>query len=512
MVLAILCVAVAVSNFVVLHRIEERDSHRDTVFPVYANNLVKKTAQDRKIRKKQSSTQNREEGQIGQEVEQRRDQPLKDDDGFVFHIVFSSGCNALQDWQSYMFFYHIMASGFTGNVTRVASCETDEQAAALRKSHNEQISSLMSPKFLLHTTPDYTHMAPGEKYNFFNKPFGVRHWMEHGLDFANQEMKFAKTIVVLMDPDQFLMRPFRRDMTNEAGLWHGKDSGYRIVDQGQPMAALYGFGGSWIRKLNVTELLELPALQNMPPHVNEQSRLRTLTPQEVGQSYAVGPPYVVQASDMWKIVRTWADLVVPIHQQMAGGTFLAEMFAYCMAAAHWNLPHQISRSFMISDPEVAAAEAWVDWIDVKQKDVSDDKDICSLDFSPMPHVFHFCQRFYIGPYFFSKYQIPKTPPDDVFLSCEHALFQEPPLNVMDLYTTAITLDGEHHTLPDTATRRRMAFGVCQLIPRLNAAATFYKQHHCDASVANYSKVFVHETHEAKKQRLAREKAAQKQHR
>ena len=435
-------------------------------------------------------------------------------DGFVFHIVFSSGCNALQDWQSYMFFYHIMASGFTGNVTRVASCETDEQAAALRKSHNEQISSLMSPKFLLHTTADYTHMAPGQKYNFFNKPFGIRHWMEDGLDFANQEAKFAKTIVVLMDPDQFLMRPFRRDMTNEPELWHGNNSGYRIVDQGQPMAALYGFGGSWIRKLNVTELLELPALKNMPPHVNEQSRLRTLTPQEIGQSYAIGPPYVVQASDMWKIVRTWADLVVPIHQQMAGGTFLAEMFGYCAAAAHWNLPHQISRSFMISDPDVAAAEAWVDWIDVKQKDeetgrpVSADKDICSLNFAPMPHVFHFCQRFYIGHFFFSKYQIPKTPPDDMFLSCEHALFQEPPLNVMDLYTTAITLDGEHHTLPDMVKRRRMAFGVCQLLPRFNAAATFYKQHHCDASVANYSKVFVHETHEAKKQRLARQKSAE----
>ena len=41
--------------------------------------------------------------------------------GYVFHIVFSTGCNAFQDWQSYAFFYHVMASGFTGNVSRTNS-------------------------------------------------------------------------------------------------------------------------------------------------------------------------------------------------------------------------------------------------------------------------------------------------------------------------------------------------------------------------------------------------------
>ena len=37
-----------------------------------------------------------------------------------YHVVFSTGCSAFQDWQSYVFFHRALLSGQEGHVTRVA--------------------------------------------------------------------------------------------------------------------------------------------------------------------------------------------------------------------------------------------------------------------------------------------------------------------------------------------------------------------------------------------------------
>jgi hypothetical protein len=62
------------------------------------------------------------------------------------------------------------------------------------------------------------------------------------------------------------------------------------------------------------------------------------------------------------------------------------MFAYSTAAAHLNLPHQISKSFMISDAGAGRLEPWK-WIDNKES-----SEVCALDFELLPNVFHFCQK------------------------------------------------------------------------------------------------------------------------
>ena len=441
-----------------------------------------------------------------------------DDEAYVFHIVFSSGCNALQDWQSYAFLYQVWKSGFTGNVTRVASCQSDEAAQTLQRHFETHIQQHMSNRFQLHITPDYSHLVSDRHaYNFFNKPHGIHHWMTEGLHFPQQASQYQRTIIVLMDPDQFLLRPFEQDMTHGRELWTSESTGYRTIQKGQPMAALYGFGGDYINHLNVTELLTVPGIREGA----STSGLRNVTASLLARHYAVGPPYVVQADDMYEIVTSWSQLVVPIYQQEMRGqspsnqnaAFLAEMHAYSLAAAHLNLPHQVSKSFMISDPESGREEAWAEWIDKTPRDEMEGKgdndendsndatNICSLNYRYMPHAYHYCQRVYIGPYFFSKYQVPKSPPDDDILACSHPLYQEAPANVMDLYNSSVTLDGQWHNLSQRQ-RRRMAFGVCQILPRLNAAVAFYKQHHCSpASAANYSKVFIHESHDVKAKRL-----------
>jgi len=422
--------------------------------------------------------------------------------GYTFHIVVSSGCNSLQDWQSYMFFYNIKISGFKGDVTRVASCETKEAANLLKTLHKEQIA-IMSPNFHLHTTPDYANLVK-PKYNFFNKPFGIRHWMEHGLGLPANLPKYEKTIIVIMDPDQALLRPFVQDMTDEPEVW-SDPNGYKVVKRGQPMAAKYEYGGTWINKINVDQLLQVNA--TIKRVSRSESGLNTWTPQLMTDHFTIGAPYVAVMADMFEIVVTWAEFVVPIHAQMGDGTFMAEMYGYDAAAAHLNLPHQMSNSFMISNTAGdSSSEAWRQWVDGRSSE-----DVCSMDMNPVPHTLHFCQRYYIGEYFFSKYKLPTEPPNDIFLSCQHPLLKEPPKNVADIYNSSQSLDGTPYKL-SPRDRIRMAFVICQMFPRLNGAATFYKDHHCkddSANPGNYSKVFVFEQNAVKDKRLKREREARK---
>jgi peptidyl serine alpha-galactosyltransferase len=433
-----------------------------------------------------------------------------------FHFVFSTGCSIFQDWQSYVFFYHVLASRQdNAHVTRIASGCKDDEAAILRKQHEDEIASTMSRNFFLHLTPDYSKIVPGDNYKFFNKPFGLRHWMETALGYhpnsPSEKNENDDMVIVIFDPDQFLIRPFVQDFTNEPELWTkrlrtntttGAESS-RQVERGRPMGARYAFGGNWIHQVKISEILN---------STTAPSPVRNWTVDYVDDYFSVGPPYMAVSSDMYRLVQTWSDFVVPIYHQTDKG-FMAEMYAYSTAAVHLNLPHTTSRSFMISDPTSGIWNEGWEWFDHLTS-----TEVCSArgrDIALLPHVLHYCQRYFLGPYFFSKYQLPKGSRDNQFLSCSHGLFHEPPPNVGDLYNSSVTLDWTFNELNPTL-RLRMAFLLCQILPRLNDAATFYKDHHCLSSsssaaagaavaagkddistVANYSKTFFFSKHPKK---------------
>jgi peptidyl serine alpha-galactosyltransferase len=415
-----------------------------------------------------------------------------------FHFVFSTGCSIFQDWQSYVFFYHVLASGQQdAHVTRIASgCQGDE-AAILQKQHDDEIR-IMSPNFFLHLTPDYSKLVPGDSYKFFNKPFGLRNWMETVLGYPNRH-DHDDTVIVIFDPDQFLIRPFVQDFTNEPELWTKRlrstnittttdVASSRKVERGRPMGARYAFGGAWIHRVNISEILNSSSIP---------SPVRNWTEAYVDDYFSVGPPYLAVAYDMYRIVQTWSDFVVPIYHQTQKG-FMAEMYAYSTAAVHLNLPHTTSRSFMISDPDSGIWNEGWEWFDHLSS-----TEVCNRNIALIPHVIHYCQRYFLGPYFFSKYQLPKGSREDQFLSCAHGLFHEPPPNVGDLYNSSVTLDWTFNALNPTQ-RTRMAFLLCQILPRINDAATFYKDHHCSSGTsgaaetsANYSKTFFFSKHPKK---------------
>jgi hypothetical protein len=166
---------------------------------------------------------------------------------------------------------------------------------------------------------------------------------------------------------------------------------------------------------------------------------------------------------------------IPVHDQYP--FLLAEMFAYCLSAAHQRLSHQTAISFMVSDTG-ANDEGWIDYIDK-----FDETNVCSKhDPKDLPNVLHFCQRYALGDYFFGKYRLPKD-----FLTCEHPLLLEPPSNIAALHTGARFPDGTTQEYSKKEVIRN-AFMLCYMIPAMNAAAEYFKKNHCGPE-ANFSKIY-----------------------
>ena len=166
------------------------------------------------------------------------------------------------------------------------------------------------------------------------------------------------------------------------------------------------------------------------------------------------------------------------------------MYAYCMAAAHLELRHQIAVGFMISNVDMIDGEGW------RFTDDMTDQDACqTTKFSEVvPHVIHFCQRYSIGDFFLNKYLLPP----DLLSSCDQPLMELPPVTIAATVNYSHYGDGTYTWWNATvnnfkwrrAKKHRNTFMVCSLMSSLNRAATFYKDHNCPNS-ANYNQTWNH---------------------
>ena len=272
------------------------------------------------------------------------DSPEADIQNVHYHIVFSTGCSLYQDWQSFVFFYQAMAVNQPGTVTRIVSGCNEEDEKTLQGIFDSQIAPMAPDRFKIHFTPDFSKIK-GQNTNFvyFNKPFGMRHWLQNQLGFPHDPID-EDSIVVLMDPDQLILRPFTgNDFTNTLWKFIPKGETPRTkIEHGKPMGQMYGFGLQWKDKIDM-KLVSPDA----PSPVDEMDR------NEAKAGYIVGPPYIATgkrcvsvdislpiaithrfdnvsfaARDMYKIVSKWCDFAVPVHDQYPH--LLAEMFAYCL--------------------------------------------------------------------------------------------------------------------------------------------------------------------------------------
>lgn len=339
----------------------------------------------------------------------------------------------------------------------------------------------MSKRFHIHLTPKFSEVKneDGEvvgDYKFFNKPYGLRHWLEHspllgfheGTTTTTATFDHVDDIVILIDPDMVLMRPITKDFSDtRETLISAKRREHLLsteVKHGVPFAQTYGLGTQWKKfDLDIIAGIDSPA--------------KTVSKEDGQLYYPVGPPYIATVQDMYRIAVKWSEFVPRVHAQYPH--LLAEMYAFCIAAAHLGLRHMIIDSLMASSPGIGG-EAW-ELVDRIPPD-----EVCEFAQSPdngryaVPSVLHMCQRYSVGlDWFFGKHKIP----NDIY-DCSTPLFQEPPSNLALLYDYKWPPNAKEKTPLSPKLIKQHTFMVCGLTRALNDAAMFYKAAMCPPGTAN----------------------------
>ena len=390
-----------------------------------------------------------------------------------------------QHWQSFVLFHSIYKiSKFDGTVTRIVSSCTQEQEQKTSNWHSKHVEEGMSSRFHIHFVPDYKtwlkNSANHIQYPYFNKPFGLLHWMKYGktMDYVPDDDSIVNEddIVILLDPDMILLKSFVNDFS-DALFSNGEDNNPEYprrfkVDHGAPFATRYGIGSKW-KDFNLTYI------------AGNDSDVHKITKNEADRYYQIGAPYLATARDMYNIAKKWTEFVPRVHDEHPH--LLAEMFAYVIAAADLGLKHQVMKSFMISNPAIQE-ENWSFLHNIsidRSCAVGNDPELLEGNgINMIPNVFHFCQKYGLGEWLWSKGRLPSS-----FFTCDSPLLAEPPLDVAVKYNyfdppkqkVIEFVPGSflNFTSPTGQDRRkREAFALCSIIHHMNDASTFYKKKFC----------------------------------
>lgn len=208
-------------------------------------------------------------------------------------VVFSTDCTEYQDWQSLVLFYSAKLIQQPGIITRIAS-GCDE-----KKQHHLQTlyQQLYGDYCTVHFTPDYKRdNVTKRKYDFYNKPWGIKHWLEFGHVPSG-------AIVALLDPDMVFLRPITRQIASKPYLIDKPLLGEIMenVTIGRPVGQLYGLGAPWAQ--------ENHRHFNKYRICGEDSPCVKPTVQYGELHYSVGPPYVMIKEDFVRLAETWTRFV-----------------------------------------------------------------------------------------------------------------------------------------------------------------------------------------------------------
>ena len=256
------------------------------------------------------------------------------------------------------------------------------------------------------------------------------------------------------------------------------------VSEGHPFGQTYGFGNTWM-KFKDQAGPNSPALK-----INQK---------EAELYYQVGPPYIAHHRDMHKIVTRWADLVPKVHA--AFPQLMSEMYAYCLAAADLQLPHDVVNSMMISCSDCYGEGKSTDAVVKLHRffsrsinsfssgwdfvDQIPDSQVCyagiypnKLDTLPLPTTAHYCQSYGVGDVLFSKYSIPTD-----ILTCDKPLLVEPTEEEVMSEQNAHRREryGNKKIDLNPKQHKRNAFLTCAMTSVVNEAALFFKKHHCKSA-------------------------------
>eukprot|EP01065_Artemidia_motanka_P020368 TRINITY_DN24372_c0_g1_i1.p1 TRINITY_DN24372_c0_g1~~TRINITY_DN24372_c0_g1_i1.p1 ORF type:complete len:657 (+),score=167.27 TRINITY_DN24372_c0_g1_i1:56-2026(+) len=365
-------------------------------------------------------------------------------------VVFTTGCNGYQNWQSELLAHSHAAVRQRGRLVRVVSgCNDPSDKGGFRRSAGRVgVSRSTNPRLeIFHARS----VAGSASFQWLNKPNGFLQWVE-------QAQLDDDAVVVVLDPDQVFMEPLlllRRDENVIATRKRKRDWPLRAMPRrGRPVAQQYGLGDTWITKFSRKSIC------------GEDSPCTRVSSKSAWDHYAVGPPLILTAPDLPPLARKWVEFMGPV-LKVSKGDIITDMWAYCMAAAHLEMPHLLLDHFMVSGPETSDArqgEGW-QWVDRWPHNMS-----CRNPTVPpgkLPPTFiHFCQ-----PYTATDangeewYWHKRAVPEDI-LSCGVPLLKRPPDNLWRVQKDRLG--------------RRTAFMLCWLHAKMDAMLVDYKTKFCSS--------------------------------
>ena len=152
----------------------------------------------------------------------------------------------------------------------------------------------------------------------------MKHWLENKFGYRYEgdiSTPYDDDIIVLVDPDMLMQRPFVNDFSHfPNNIWkkyfeNRPDTLYHKVTHGHPMAQDYSFGTAWLRA----------AKENLTHVVGPDSPVHGISSrQDASNFFAAGPPYILTARDMYRVVYHWS-LFLPRMFDLFGG-FMVEMY------------------------------------------------------------------------------------------------------------------------------------------------------------------------------------------
>lgn len=404
-----------------------------------------------------------------------------------YHFVFTSDCkDPAQDWQVYVFFYYVTKSNQPGDVTHIVTgCNQGPRQTFLEqfhKSHFEPMGRINAPnspsRFHLHFAPaDPNQAAAGllrTHMKYFNRPYGVHHWMENKLGYNKGESSNENDdkVIVLMEKDMVLLKSFGSVLSGE--LWKDPDGATGTVSHGHPVAQHEPFGPGWWE--------EIPKSSLSAEIAEGVSTVQSMSHFDFQNHYSAGPPFFVTCKDFYPLVQKWIGLTQPLFLAMNERSIREPHAPYILAAAMLQKPHQLANTFSVSQYR---SEAFVPFerAFVNGTPGGGTGALCrSPPKDMMPHILQYSKRYALGNFVIGKHYVGPN-----FLgkpeSCSDELLAEPPSNVADMFAyykdpetgTRVEIDKEHNV-------HQMTFLLCETIEAFNAAAIHYKQHNCQGEV------------------------------
>ena len=253
------------------------------------------------------------------------------------HVIFSSGCNWAQHWESEFTLASAALAGQRGRVTRIVSGCHDTSGEGRAHRHQTfpagkndiivkipMLNRSVNAEFGLYVTPPFDGAVD---FPWINKPSGIAYFMKH----ARPELdRMGETIVAVIDPDFIFLRPLTmvgkpadqmivsRDTVDPFPGGNGK---LDVPEKGRPVGQRYGIEGGWVGgRFDLDRILG--------PGSNKAKTYSTAT---AGKYFSVGPPMIAHTDDWAELAPAWEKYMRPVLDQEKD--ILADMWAYSMAAA-----------------------------------------------------------------------------------------------------------------------------------------------------------------------------------